>query len=69
MTRQEPSSCVVPAATQPVYSPSNVPDSKTETGIRIVELSPDLAEAFVDHLDRLRRAGNRIDPDDYASGS
>jgi integrase len=65
MTRQEPSSCVVPAATQPVYSPSNVPDSKTETGIRIVELSPDLAEAFVDHLDRLRRAGNRIDPDDY----
>jgi len=43
----------------------HVPDSKTETGIRIVEMSPDLAEAFVDHLDRLRRAGNRTEPDDY----
>ena len=38
----------------------HVPDSKTETGIRIVEMSPDLAEAFVDHLDRLR---SRRQPD------
>jgi hypothetical protein len=43
----------------------HVPDSKTETGIRIVEMSPDLAEAFVDHLDRLRRAGNRTEPDEH----
>ena len=43
----------------------HIPDAKTETGIRIVEMSPDLAEAFVDHLDRLRRAGNRTEPDDY----
>jgi hypothetical protein len=28
-------------------------------------MSPDLAEAFVDHLDRIRRAGNRTEPDDY----
>jgi hypothetical protein len=28
-------------------------------------MSPDLAEAFVDHHDRLRRAGGRTDPGDY----
>ena len=28
-------------------------------------MSPDLAEALVDHLDRLRRVGNRTEPDDY----
>jgi integrase len=42
-----------------------IPDSKTESGIRVVEMSPDLAEAFVDHLDRLRRAGHPTGPDDF----
>jgi len=42
-----------------------VPDSKTESGIRVVEMSPDLVEAFVDHLDRLRRAGQPTGPDDF----
>lgn len=36
----------------------HIPDAKTEGGVRVVETSPDLAEAFVDHLDRLRRAGS-----------
>ena len=43
----------------------HVPDSKTESGIRVVEMSPDLVEAFVDHLDRLRRAGHPMGPDDF----
>jgi integrase len=43
----------------------NIPDAKTETGVRVVEMSPDLAEAFVAHLDRLRRAGNPTGLDDY----
>jgi integrase len=33
----------------------HIPDAKTETGIREVEMSPDLADAFVTHLDRARR--------------
>lgn len=28
-------------------------------------MSPDLAEAFVEHLDRMRRAGHPTGPDDY----
>jgi len=43
----------------------NIPDAKTETGVRVVEMSPDLAEAFVAHLDRLRRAGQPVGLDDY----
>jgi len=43
----------------------NIPDAKTEMGVRVVEMSPDLAEAFVAHLDRLRRAGNPTGLDDY----
>jgi integrase len=35
----------------------DVPDSKTETGIRIVEISPYLAEVLTEHIDRLRKAG------------
>ncbi len=43
-----------------------IPDAKTEAGIREVQMSPDLVEAFVEHLDRLRRAGRPVDPDAYA---
>jgi integrase len=42
-----------------------ITDSKTETGIREVQMSPDLVEAVIDHLDRLRRAGRSTGPDDY----
>jgi hypothetical protein len=30
----------------------DIPDSKTETGIRIVEISPHLAEVLTEHIDR-----------------
>lgn len=42
-----------------------IPDSKTETGIREVQMSPDLVAAVVAHLDRLRRIGVPTGPDDY----
>lgn len=42
-----------------------IPDSKTETGIREVQMTPALVEAVVDHLDRLQRAGHATGPDDY----
>ena len=34
-----------------------IPDAKTETGIREVQMTPDLVETVVEHLDRLRRIG------------
>ena len=43
----------------------HIPDAKTETGVREVEMSPDLADAFVTHLDRMRRAGRPTGLDDY----
>jgi hypothetical protein len=43
----------------------HIPDAKTDTGIREVQMSPDLAEAVVTHLDRLRRIGAPSGPDDY----
>jgi integrase len=43
----------------------NIPDSKTETGIREVQMSPDLVEVVIDHIDRLRRAGHPTGPDDH----
>ncbi len=42
-----------------------IPDAKTEAGIREVQVSPDLAEEIVAHLDRLKRAGVATDPDSY----
>ena len=42
-----------------------IPDSKTETGIREVQMSPDLVEAVVEHLDRLRRIGGSTAPEAY----
>jgi integrase len=42
-----------------------ITDSKTETGIREVQMSPDLVEAVIDHLDRMRRAGRSTGPEDF----
>jgi integrase len=38
-------------------------ESKTQAGVREVQMSPDLVEAVIDHVDRLRRAGRRVGPD------
>ncbi len=40
-------------------------DAKTETGIREVEMSPDLVDVIRVHLDRLCRYGRSITPNDY----
>ncbi len=42
-----------------------IEDAKTDAGERIVELTPDLAEVIVEHIDRLRRAGMPTGPEDY----
>lgn len=42
-----------------------IPDAKTETGIREVQMTPDLVETVVEHLDRLRRMGAPTGPEDY----
>jgi len=42
-----------------------IPDSKTETGIREVQMTPDLIEPVIEHLDRLRRIGAPTGPEDY----
>ena len=44
----------------------HIRSSKTDTGIREVQMTPALVEAFVDHLDRLHRAGQPTGSDDYA---
>ena len=43
----------------------DIPDSKTETGIRVVEISPYLAEVLVAHIDRVRKAGGDTGPEAY----
>jgi integrase len=40
-----------------------IPDSKTEAGIREVQLTPDLVETVIEHIDRLRRADRAIAPE------
>lgn len=37
-------------------------DAKTETGIREVEMSPELVEVILAHIDRLRRYGRSTPP-------
>lgn len=44
----------------------HIADSKTEAGIRTVQITPDLAEELVIHIDHLRRAGHPTGPDAYA---
>ena len=52
-----------------VHDPSGarfrIPDAKTETGIPEVQMTPDLVQAVVEHLDRLQRAGHPTGPDDH----
>ena len=40
-----------------------IPDAKTEAGIREVQVSPDLRDELVAHLDRLLRAGYSTEPE------
>jgi integrase len=42
-----------------------VPDAKTETGVRDVEISPVPVEVLIAHIDRLRRLGQATGPDAY----
>ena len=42
-----------------------IPDAKSEAGIREVQVSPDLVDELVAHLDNLRRAGRSTEPDAY----
>ena len=42
-----------------------IPDSKTEKGIREVEMTPDLAEVVACHIERLRALGLPTGPDAY----
>ena len=42
-----------------------IPDAKTDTGIREVQMTPDLVQVVVEHLDRLQRAGHPAGPNAY----
>jgi integrase len=44
----------------------HIPDSKTEAGVRDVEITPALTEDLIIHIDRLRRAGYPAGPDAWA---
>ena len=37
-----------------------IPDAKTQAGTREVQMTPDLAETVIEHIDRLRRAGRDV---------
>ena len=45
------------AAARPGRRRFHIRDAKTEAGVREVQMTPDLVEAIVEHIDRLRRAG------------
>ena len=49
----------------PSGSRLRIPDAKTEAGIREVQVSPDLVDELVEHLDRLRRSGRPMGPEGY----
>jgi integrase len=49
----------------PAGSRLRIVDAKTEAGIREVQVSPDLAEELVAHVDRLRRSRQPTDPDAF----
>jgi integrase len=42
-----------------------IPDAKTQTGVRSVEITPRLAKAFVEHLEGMRAAGHTTGLDDH----
>ncbi|NLT05177.1 MAG: tyrosine-type recombinase/integrase [Solirubrobacterales bacterium] len=44
----------------------HITDSKTETGIRHIEITPDLTETLIIHIDHLRRTGKPTAPDAWA---
>ena len=43
----------------------HIRDAKTDAGIREVQMTPDLVEAIVEHLDRLQRASQPTDRDAF----
>ncbi len=43
----------------------NIPDAKTETGVREVQMSPDLVNMVISHIDRMHRAGHPTGPEDH----
>jgi len=43
----------------------HIPDAKTEAGIREVQLTPDMVETLIEHLDRLRRLGHSTGRHDF----
>ena len=43
-----------------------IPDAKTQAGVRVVEMSPDLAAEWSAHLERLEEAQGSLDPDGWA---
>jgi integrase len=47
----------------PSGSRLRIGDAKTEAGVREVQVSPDLVDELVAHLDRLRRAGRPMGPE------
>ncbi len=47
----------------------DIPDAKTHTGIREVQMTPDLVKAVIEHIDLLRRCGRPTGPESYLAQS